>query len=202
MSTLIDRFEWSGGHPALDFVNTLDDRPFERPVETLETYQDLVLFTELAGLIEPAVAQRLRARAGPSCLRIVTRARALREHLFAILTAVHAGEPASRTDLERITVAALLARAAQVLVAQTSSGLASYRWLRPAAVETPLHACALAVEDLLVMDVEHGRIRSWGRAGTPLDEYVQVLRISLSEECAIWTLKSQNLPGRPSNPKR
>ena len=96
MSTLIDRFEWSGGHPALDFVNTLDDRPFERPVETLETYQDLVLFTELAGLIEPAVAQRLRARAGPSCLRIVTRARALREHLFAILTAVHAGEPASR----------------------------------------------------------------------------------------------------------
>jgi predicted RNA-binding Zn ribbon-like protein len=159
MSTLIDRFEWSGGHPALDFVNTLDDRPFERPVETLETYQDLVLFTELAGLIEPAVAQRLRARAGPSCLRIVTRARALREHLFAILTAVHAGEPASRTDLERITVAALLARAARVLVAQTSSGLASHRWRRPAAVETPLHACALAVEDLLVMNVEHGRIR-------------------------------------------
>src|SRR6202049_4534478 len=31
-------------------------------------------------------------------------------------------------------------------------------------------------------------VLSWGRAGTPLDKYVQVLRISLREECAIWTL--------------
>ena len=162
MTVRADRFEWSGGHPALDFVNTLDDRPFERPVETLATYRDLVHFSELAALIEPAVAQNLRAHSGPACLRIVTRARALREHFFRILTAVHADEPVPQADLEAIAAAARLARAACILVAQTSGGLASYSWSNPASVETPLHACALAVEGLLVTDVDRGRIRKCG----------------------------------------
>src|ERR1700719_683962 len=102
MTVRAERFEWSGGHPALDFVNTLDDRPFERPVETLATYRDLVHFSELAALIEPAVAQKLRAHSAPACLRIVARAQALREHFFRILTAVHADAPAPQADLEAI----------------------------------------------------------------------------------------------------
>ena len=162
MTARIDRFDWSGGHPALDLVNTLDERPFERPVEILESYQDLVLFTELAGLIEPTLARKLGARSGPACLRIVARVRALREQLFKILAAVHADEPARRAELEAISAAARSAHAARVLVAQTSRGLASYHWSRPASVETPLHACALAVEDLLVMDVDRGCIRKCG----------------------------------------
>ena len=44
--------------------------------------------------------------------------------------------------------------------------------------------------------------RPWGRAGTPLDRHVQVLRISLSEECAKWTLKSQKLPENSPGRKR
>ena len=44
-------FDWSGGHPALDLVNTLDERPSGAPVENLATYGDLVRFAELAGLI-------------------------------------------------------------------------------------------------------------------------------------------------------
>jgi predicted RNA-binding Zn ribbon-like protein len=162
MTARSDRFEWSGGHPALDFVNTLDDRPLERPVETLATYRDLVLFAELAGLIEPAVARKLQARSGPECLRIVTQARALREHFFRILAAAHAGDPPPQADLDAIAAAAPLARAARVLVAQKSGGLASYRWSYPRSVETPMHACALAVEGLLIMDIDRGRIRKCG----------------------------------------
>ena len=162
MTARSDRFEWSGGHPALDFVNTLDDRPLERPVETLATYRDLVLFAELAGLIEPAVARKLQARSDPECLRIVRQAQALREHFFRILAAARAGDPAPQADLDAIAAAAPLARAARVLVAQTSGALASYRWSYPASVETPLHACALTVEGLLVMDVDRGRIRKCG----------------------------------------
>jgi predicted RNA-binding Zn ribbon-like protein len=128
----------------------------------LATYPDLVLFTELEGLIEPTVARKLSVRGGPACLRIVTRARALREHLFRIVAAVHANEPPPRADLTAIAAAAGLARAARVLVACTSGGLASYRWLRPASAETPLHACALAVERLLVMDIDRSRIRKCG----------------------------------------
>jgi predicted RNA-binding Zn ribbon-like protein len=157
-----DCFEWSGGHSALDFVNTLDDRPLERPVEILATYRDLVLFTELAGLIEPAVARKLRARSGPECSRVVTRARALREHFFGILAVAHADEPAPQADLDAIAAAAQAAHAARMLVAEASGSLASYRWLRPVSLETPLHACALAVENLLVMDIGRGRIRQCG----------------------------------------
>src|SRR5262249_35065368 len=51
-----DPFEWSGGHPALDLVNTLDERPFESPIENLATYQNLVHFAELAKLIDPSMA--------------------------------------------------------------------------------------------------------------------------------------------------
>src|SRR5213078_819835 len=106
MTARSDRFEWSGGHPALDFVNTLDDRPLERPVETLATYRDLVLFAELAGLIAPAVARNLQARSGPACLRTVTQSRALREHLFRILVSAHTGEPALQAHLDAVASAA------------------------------------------------------------------------------------------------
>ena len=159
MNERTDGFEWSGGHPALDLVNTLDDRPFERPVETLATYRDLLHFTELAGLIEPGVARKLRACSGPACSRIVIRVRALREHFFRILAAAHSGVPAPQADLDVIATAARLARAARILVAQTSGGLASYRWSHPTSLELPLHACTLAIEGLLVMDVDRGRIR-------------------------------------------
>ena len=52
MSRSMDPFEWAGGHPALDLVNTLDDRPSTSPLENLATYQDLVRFSELTGIID------------------------------------------------------------------------------------------------------------------------------------------------------
>ncbi|MEA2791444.1 MAG: hypothetical protein QOG73_3850, partial [Acetobacteraceae bacterium] len=52
MSNQADAFDWSGGHPALDLVNTLDERPSNRPIETLVTYGDLARFVVLAGLVE------------------------------------------------------------------------------------------------------------------------------------------------------
>ena len=153
-----DPFEWSGGHPALDFVNTLDERPLDQPIENLATYRDFVRFAELAGLIEPAPARTLRALAGPASSRIVRRARKLREHLFNALVAIHQHEPVSRRDLDAIASAIRAARANRVLVASTSRSLALYRWSRPTAVEIPLHACALAIESLL-MDVDRRRIK-------------------------------------------
>ena len=49
MSNRANRFEWSGGHPALDLVNTLDERPSGAPIENLATYHDLTRFAALAG---------------------------------------------------------------------------------------------------------------------------------------------------------
>jgi predicted RNA-binding Zn ribbon-like protein len=188
MNDRADRFEWSGGHPALDLVNTLDERPSHSPIENLATYRDLVLFAKLAGLIEPPIAARLLSLDGPSCSRIVKRARKLREHLHDILAATNSGRPARRRDLDAISAAVQAAHAAQVLahgpakrapvrrhahadrmrsghalVASPSPGFASHRWSAPLAPDIALHACSLAVEHLLV-DEDRGRIRKCGAA--------------------------------------
>jgi predicted RNA-binding Zn ribbon-like protein len=159
-----DGFEWSGGHPALDFVNTLDERPSDEPIENLATYHDLVRFAELAGLIEPPIAKRLlRLRRGPALGRIVKGARRLREHLHDILEAKVSGRPGRQPDLDALSAAIKAAHAARTLVASRSGGLVRYRWCSPRTPEIPLHACALAIESLLV-DEECTRIRKCAAA--------------------------------------
>src|SRR5450432_2063649 len=104
MAGRADPFEWSGGDPALDFVNTLDERPSGAPIENLAAYGDLVRFAGLAGIIEPSASERLQSRKGPACSRIARRARELREHLHAILAAAHLGRTMPNTALDAITL--------------------------------------------------------------------------------------------------
>jgi predicted RNA-binding Zn ribbon-like protein len=161
MSSRGDPFEWSGGHPALDLVNTLDERPFDAPIENLATYRDLVRFAELAGLMERSLARALRDRTGPACARVGRRARKLREQLHNVLAAARAAEPIPQMDLKAIGAAIRAAHAARILVATPSTTLASHRWARGSEVDAPLHACALAIERLL-SDTDRGRIRKCG----------------------------------------
>ena len=159
MSDRADPFEWSGGHPALDFVNTLDERPFEQPIENLATYRDLVRFAELAKLIEPSVAAPLRTLSRTRVLtRCQARPRAARASARRYLRRAHKRRPVSQSDLDAIAAAIQAAHAARALGRPTSTSLASHRWSRPMDVATPLHACALAIESLL-MEVDRGRIR-------------------------------------------
>jgi predicted RNA-binding Zn ribbon-like protein len=154
-------FDWSGGDPALDFVNTLDERPSGAPVENLATYGDLVRFAELAGLIEASASNRLRLLEGPNCSRIARRARELREHLHAILAAAHSGKTVPKASLDAIGSEVRRAHAARVLVATATLNAVRHSWIRPSSPEVPLHACALAIETLLVM-ADHTRIRKCG----------------------------------------
>lgn len=88
-------FEVTGGALCLDLANTVDCRPTETPKERLGTYADLVAWGEQAGAIETGEARRLinAARRHPSSARAaLRRARALREALFAIFSAVARGD--------------------------------------------------------------------------------------------------------------
>lgn len=156
----MDPFEWAGGHPALDLVNTLDDRPSTSPVDHLATYEDLVRFSELAGIIAPQLAVKLRRFNGPRASDVVALTRGLREHLFNILTAFHTGRPGKQTDLEVVSSAIQAGHRARVLVNAEPPNLAEYCW-QPLDAETVLHACSLAVESLLV-DVDRSKIRKCG----------------------------------------
>jgi predicted RNA-binding Zn ribbon-like protein len=161
MARRANPFDWSGGDPALDFVNTLDERPSGAPVENLATYGDLVRFAELAGLTEPSTSVRLRSLEGPDCSRIARRARELREHLHALLAAAQLGQTVPKASLDAIASEVRRAHAARVLVATATSRVVKHSWLSPSSPEIPLHACALAVETLLVT-ADHSRIRKCG----------------------------------------
>ena len=153
-----DPFEWSGGHPALDLVNTLDERPSPTPIENLATYHDLTRFAVLAGLLDRRTAarlQRLDSRSGPP---IVKRARKLREHLHDVLAAANSGRPTRQPDLDALSAAIQAAHAAQTLVFSPSPRLVNRRWSPALTCEIPLHACSLAIECLLV-DEDRKRIR-------------------------------------------
>jgi predicted RNA-binding Zn ribbon-like protein len=158
-----DPFDWSGGHPALDLVNTRDERPSDAPIENLATYNAFLRFTELAGLIAPAAAQRLRSLDGPACARVARRARELREHLYAVLAAVHFGRPVPQNSLDAIALEVRRAHIARVFTSTGRLSAITHRWVSPTSPEVPLYACALAVEDLLVSG-DHNRIRKCAAA--------------------------------------
>jgi predicted RNA-binding Zn ribbon-like protein len=156
-----NRFDWSGGHPALDFLNTLDERPLPEPIENLATYSDLVSFAEFAGLIAPGQAGLLRKLSGPAPARAVRRARRLREELFDALTEMRGDRAMPSGALGGIRDAIGRAHAARALSASQGGRLAQYDWTSPQAADVPLHACALAIEDLLIA-TDRGRIRKCG----------------------------------------
>ena len=161
MSDRAGPFDWSGGHPALDLVNTLDERSFPAPIENLATYADLLRFAELAKLIEPSIARRLRNLSDPASTRATTQVRKLREQLYDVLAAAHAGKPLPQADLDAIGRATQAAHAERTLVMSTETGLATHRWSQPVAPEVLLHACALSIEDLL-LNVDRKKIRKCG----------------------------------------
>jgi predicted RNA-binding Zn ribbon-like protein len=183
MSVRRDPFEWSGGHPALDLVNTLDERPSDSPIENLATYRDLLRFTELAGLIERSVAMRLLHVDRCACARVVKRARTLREHLHGVLAAAHTGRPVLQLDLNAISIAVQAAHATRVLVASPEQGLVKHRWTSPLAPDVPLHACSLAIERLLI-DADRKKIRKCGAFDCDV-YYVDTSKCQLRQWCSM-----------------
>jgi predicted RNA-binding Zn ribbon-like protein len=121
MTDRANPFEWSGGHPALDLVNTLDERPSPSPIENLATYRDLTRFAALAGLVDRRTAARLEQFDSPGS-HIVKRARQLREHLHDVLAAANARQPARQSDLDALSAAIQAAHAARTLVTSPSPG--------------------------------------------------------------------------------
>jgi predicted RNA-binding Zn ribbon-like protein len=161
MAMAANPFDWSGGHPALDFVNTLDERPLPQPVEYLGGYPELVRFAELAGLITSGQARRLRKHRGLGLEQIAGNARKLREDLFAILTAANRRTKLPARPLRSLTAAISRAHAARVLAGSNGPGITSYDWALTVAAEVPLHACALVIAELLTGE-DRKRIRKCG----------------------------------------
>lgn len=82
-------FDLSGGHPALDLVNTLDHRfRDEPPVELLADYEALLSFARQSEVLDAGQVRTLRMSVKPqAATRALSSARELREALAAVLYA-------------------------------------------------------------------------------------------------------------------
>lgn len=101
--------ELLGGHPILDFVNTLDwrDRDAEAggPVETLVSYEALLAWAQRLALLEAGEARLLakEAQANPAAANAVLQdALALREALHRLIIAAEARQRPASADLDRL----------------------------------------------------------------------------------------------------
>jgi predicted RNA-binding Zn ribbon-like protein len=93
------------GHPALDFVNTIDPREGTRRVEYLHRHGDLVAWARKAGVLSGKMIGRVTRAAADdpaAAARAFTRAVALREALYAIFGAVVARRPVPANDMRKL----------------------------------------------------------------------------------------------------
>ena len=97
-------FELSGGHPALDLVNTLDNRfHAEGPKELLNDYDDLLRFVQQTQLLGLPQARLLASAASPAAATSAVRAaRQLREALAATLYRIVDSRPPRADDLRML----------------------------------------------------------------------------------------------------
>lgn len=85
-------FEFVGGHPALDFLNTIHDWTADDPRDYLVDFGEAVRFGEAAGILSGAEARRLARRPASGELDRLRGVRALLAEIVALLAS---GKPPS-----------------------------------------------------------------------------------------------------------
>lgn len=91
-----------GGRLCLDFINTLDWRGAEVPLEFLNTYRDLVIWSRHVGICTPGEARQLSKLAKSSesqAQKIRNQAIKLRETMYRIFSAIGQNNNPTEKDL-------------------------------------------------------------------------------------------------------
>lgn len=132
-----------GGHPALDFVNTVDSRGSPWGPDFLTTYEDLVAWAHRLDMIDGAERDLLLAEAGRSVStaeKELGRAKELREALYRLFLCETFKSHAIGKDLYLVAALARQARSQQSL----ESIAGTIRWHRPKARDLDEIACRVA----------------------------------------------------------
>jgi predicted RNA-binding Zn ribbon-like protein len=165
-ATATTLFDLCGGHPALDFVNSLDNRyRDDGPNEMLNSYADVLRFLSETHLLEPRQARVLsKSVTEQAAERVLHSVRALREAGAAVLYSTVAGEPPPSADLRMLEKYFLEANRHRELhwnrtdpPAGASSRSAqaglTWRWGRyESEPDLPVWILANAVSDILLTD--------------------------------------------------
>jgi predicted RNA-binding Zn ribbon-like protein len=152
-----------GGHLALDFANTAGWHASEDRIEHLPDYEEVAAWARRAGVVSARAASRLRrhaARRPRQAARALRHARALRELLYRIFTAIARQRRPSGEDL--IQLHAEQAAALRQGTPHWGGAGVEIRWSDdPPDLERPLYPIALAA-GALVASPPPGRLRQCG----------------------------------------
>jgi len=153
-------FDLCGGHPALDFVNSLDNRfRDDGPNEMLATYGDLLRFLEETALLSREPARVLNRTVTPEAAsRVLESARELREAAAAVLYGSLENKRPQQPDIRLLEKHFLNANRHRELQWQPDAALA-WHWGRHATdPDLPVWILALSVSDILLSpDMERVR---------------------------------------------
>jgi predicted RNA-binding Zn ribbon-like protein len=102
----LEDLEWVGGHPALDFVNTVDRWSGSEPgAEYLHSYEELLRWHQMADLTGPRSIRALSRGASGDKVTALAEAKAFRASLHDIFHALARGQPLSQPALDRLNEA-------------------------------------------------------------------------------------------------
>jgi predicted RNA-binding Zn ribbon-like protein len=147
----IARMERVGGHPVIDFVNTLGGLPDDPNDEYMFEYSDLLTFAEGSGLLRSEALNRLRRAARRHRSEVddvLAGALQLRGHIDRILRARVQGRSAPSRDLDALLEAYVVA----LSFAAVSETGGNYDWDWPdgsPSLDMPLWPISSAAVELL-----------------------------------------------------
>jgi len=153
-------FELTGGALALDFVNTLDERP-GGGIERLTTYERFLEWSVQSGALPKAATEqlsRMANRAPGSARSIAKSARELREIIFRLIRASVQRTAPDDGDVDALNVLVSKADAKRRLVAVTG-GLAWLESESKVSLDMALPRVVQSAVDLLTDPARRSRLR-------------------------------------------
>ena len=99
------KFELIGGNVCLDFINTLDDRPSDKPKELLTNYYELARFGEDTGILTPEQLDFFFERVHlmpDEAVDALRRAINLREAMYAVFAALMNKQTVPRAAMDTL----------------------------------------------------------------------------------------------------
>jgi predicted RNA-binding Zn ribbon-like protein len=143
-------FEWVGGAPALDFINTVTWSAPARTNERLRSYADLVRWAQHAGLANPAESRSLHRQAAArprEAGRVFLRALHLRDALREVFAAHAVGAEPDRAAMDRLN--RFIGQALGRLRLGRAEGRWAWEWAPRKDLERPLWRTAWSAAQLL-----------------------------------------------------